>query len=275
MNRRNLRRFFRNSLTVPALLVLLALLVAALFAPQLATHQPNRQDFVAMLQPPSAAHWLGTDELGRDIFSRVLFGARISVTVALLAVGLGSLVGVAVGLVAGFYGGTIDNLLMRVIDVLLAFPGILLALLIASTMGAGLTSIVVAVAAYSVPTFARIMRGSVLAVKSREFVEAARAAGSGTHRILLQHILLNSFTPVLVYATLLMGSAILTAAALSFLGVGIRPPTAEWGAMISAGRSFMRRAPHIILGPGVAIFSTVLAFNILGDALRDTLDPKR
>jgi ABC-type dipeptide/oligopeptide/nickel transport system permease subunit len=272
---RNLRRFFRNSLTVPALLVLLALLVAALFAPQLATHQPNRQDFVAMLQPPSAAHWLGTDELGRDIFSRVLFGARISVTVALLAVGLGSLVGVAVGLVAGFYGGTIDNLLMRVIDVLLAFPGILLALLIASTMGAGLTSIVVAVAAYSVPTFARIMRGSVLAVKSREFVEAARAAGSGTHRILLQHILLNSFTPVLVYATLLMGSAILTAAALSFLGVGIRPPTAEWGAMISAGRSFMRQAPHIILGPGVAIFSTVLAFNILGDALRDTLDPKR
>jgi len=273
--RRNLRRFFRNPLTWPALVVLLALVVAAVFAPQLATHQPNRQDFLAILQPPSAEHWLGTDELGRDIYTRVLYGARISVTVALLAVGLGGLTGVLIGLFAGFFGGATDNVLMRIIDVLLAFPGILLAILIASTMGAGLTSIIVAVAAYSVPTFARIMRSSVLAVKSREFVEAARAAGSRNFNIMVRHIFLNSFTPVLVYATLLMGSAILTAAALSFLGVGINPPTAEWGAMISAGRSFMRQAPHIILGPGVAIFLTVLSFNILGDALRDTLDPKR
>lgn len=272
---RALKRFFRNRLTWPALAVLVALLVAAIFAPQLATHQPNRQDFLAILQPPSAEHWLGTDELGRDIYTRVLYGARISVTVAVLAVGLGGLVGILVGLLAGFFGGATDNVLMRIIDVLLAFPGILLAILIASTMGAGLLSIVVAVAAYSVPTFARIMRSSVLAVKSREFVEAARAAGSRSINIMVRHIFLNSFTPVLVYATLLMGSAILTAAALSFLGVGINPPTAEWGAMISAGRSFMRQAPHIILGPGVAIFLTVLSFNILGDALRDTLDPKR
>ena len=272
---RALKRFFRNRLTWPALAVLVALLVAAIFAPQLATHQPNRQDFLAILQPPSAEHWLGTDELGRDIYTRVLYGARISVTVAVLAVGLGGLVGILVGLLAGFFGGATDNVLMRIIDVLLAFPGILLAILIASTMGAGLLSIVVAVAAYSVPTFARIMRSSVLAVKSREFVEAARAAGSRSINIMVRHSFLNSFTPVLVYATLLMGSAILTAAALSFLGVGINPPTAEWGAMISAGRSFMRQAPHIILGPGVAIFLTVLSFNILGDALRDTLDPKR
>lgn len=273
--KRGFRRFFRNWLTWPALAVLVALVAAAVFAPQLATHQPNRQDFLAMLQPPSSAHWLGTDELGRDIYTRVLYGARISVTVALLAVGLGGLVGVIIGLFAGFLGGAVDNVLMRMIDILLAFPGILLALLIASTMGAGLTSIIVAVAANSVPTFARIMRSSVLAVKGREFVEAARAAGSRTLNIMVRHIFLNSFTPVLVYATLLMGSAILTAAALSFLGVGLRPPTAEWGAMISAGRSFMRQAPHIILGPGVAIFLTVLSFNILGDALRDTLDPKR
>jgi len=273
--RRNLRRFFRNPLTWPALGVLVLLVLAAVFAPQLATHQPNRQDFLAILQPPSAEHWLGTDELGRDIYTRVLYGARISVTVALLAVGLGGAVGILIGLLAGFFGGATDNVLMRIIDVLLAFPGILLAILIASTMGSGLTSIIVAVAAYSVPTFARIMRSSVLAVKGREFVEAARAAGSRSLNIMLRHIFLNSFTPVLVYATLLMGSAILTAAALSFLGVGINPPTAEWGAMISAGRSFMRQAPHIILGPGVAIFLTVLAFNILGDALRDTLDPKR
>ncbi len=272
---RGLRSFFRNRLVVPAIIVLLALLVAALFAPQLATHQPNRQNFTALLQPPSAENWLGTDELGRDIYTRVLYGARISVTVAVLAVGLGAIVGVSIGLLAGYFGGALDNGLMRVIDVLLAFPGILLAILIASTMGAGLGAIIVAVAANSVPTFARIMRGSVLSVRSREYVESARAAGARHGRILLKHVLLNSFSPVLVYATLLMGSAILTAAALSFLGVGISPPTAEWGAMISAGRNFMRQAPHIILGPGVAIFLTVLAFNILGDALRDALAPKR
>lgn len=270
-----LKRFFRNWLTIPAVAILVMLLVAAVFAPQLASHQPNRQDFVAMLKPPSGDHWLGTDELGRDIYSRVLYGARISVSVAVLAVGLGALVGVAIGLIAGYFGRATDTVLMRLIDVLLAFPGILLAILIASTMGAGLTSIIVAVAAYSVPTFARIMRSSVLSVRSREFVEAARAVGSRHGNIILRHIFLNSFSPVLVYATLLMGSAILTAAALSFLGVGIAPPTAEWGSMISAGRSFMRQAPHIILGPGVAIFLTVLSFNILGDALRDTLDPKR
>lgn len=201
---RNLKRFFSNRLTWPALLIVLGLIVAALFAPQLATHQPNRQDFLAMLAPPSAEHWLGTDELGRDIFSRVLYGARISVTVAVIAVGLGGLVGVGVGLIAGYFGGAADNVLMRIIDVLLAFPGILLAILIATTMGAGLTSIIIAVAVYSVPTFARIMRSAVLSVKSREFVEAARAAGSRTLPLLLRHILLNSFTPVLVYATLLM-----------------------------------------------------------------------
>lgn len=257
-----------------ALAVVVLLLVAAVFAPQLATHQPTRQDFRAVLQPPSGAHYLGTDEIGRDIFSRVVFGARVSVTVGVLSVALGALVGITIGLLAGFYGGALDGVLMRVIDVLLAFPGILLAILLATALGAGLGPVIIAVAAYSVPTFARVMRGSVLAVRSREFVEAARAAGAGGGRLILKHVFLNSFSPVLVYATLLMGGAILTAAALSFLGVGVAPPTPEWGAMISTARDYMRRAPHVIVGPGIAIFLTVLSFNILGDALRDALDPK-
>ncbi len=272
--RRRLRRFLRSPLTIFAVVVVLLLLVAAVFAPQLATHLPNRQDFRAVLQPPSAAHWLGTDEIGRDIYSRVIFGARISVTVGLLSVGLGGLVGILIGLVSGFYGGAVDSVLMRLIDVLLAFPGILLAILLATALGAGLVPVIIAVAAYSVPTFARVMRGSVLSVRTREFVEAARAVGVGDATVLVRHIFLNSFAPVLVYATLLMGGAILTAAALSFLGVGVAPPTPEWGAMISTARTYMRQAPHVILGPGVAIFVTVLAFNILGDALRDALDPK-
>lgn len=264
----------KNPLAAPAVLVVLWLLVAAVFAPQLATHDPNRQNFVALFQPPSATHYLGTDELGRDIYSRVVFGARVSVTVGLLAVVLGGVVGIGTGLLAGYFGGALDSVLMRFIDVLLAFPGILLAILIAAVLGAGLVPIIIAIALYSVPTFARVARSSTLSVREREYVEAARAAGAGHVRIIVQHVLLNSFGPVLVYATMLMGTAILTAAALSFLGVGISPPTAEWGSMINAARAYMRQAPHLILGPGVAVFVTVLAFNILGDVLRDALDPK-
>lgn len=271
---RSLRRFLKSPLTLGAVAVVLLLVFAAVFAPKLATHQPNRQDFRAVLKPPSHDHYLGTDEIGRDIYSRVIYGARVSVTVGVLSVALGGLVGITVGLLAGFYGGALDGVLMRLIDVLLAFPGILLAILLATALGAGLGPVIIAVAAYSVPTFARVMRGSVLAVRSREFVEAARAAGAGGARVMVRHVFLNSFAPVLVYATLLMGGAILTAAALSFLGVGVAPPTPEWGAMISTARTYMRQAPHVILGPGVAIFLTILAFNVLGDALRDALDPK-
>ena len=272
---RKLRQLFKkNRLSLPAVLIIFLLFFAALFAPLLATHDPTRQDFLSLLEVPSAEHWLGTDELGRDIYSRVLYGARISIAIGVLSVGSGGIVGVAVGLLAGFYGGLMDNVLMRLVDVLLAFPGILLAILIAAVLGAGLVPVVIAVAIYSIPTFSRIMRSSVLSVREREYVEAARAAGASDNRIILKHILLNSFAPVLVYATLLMGSAILTAAALSFLGVGVAPPTPEWGAMISTARAYLRDAPHLILGPGVAIFLTVLAFNILGDAFRDLLDPK-
>lgn len=267
--------FRRSRLAGPAAAFVLLLFVAAVFAPQLATHSPTRQNFRAVLAPPSAENWLGTDELGRDVYSRVVHGARISVTVAVLAVGLGAFVGVLIGLTAGYLGGAIDDVFMRAIDILLAFPGILLAILIAAILGSGLLPVVLAVAIYSVPTFARVMRSSVLSIKEREYVEGARAAGASDLRIVLRHILVNAFGPVLVYATLLMGTAILTAAALSFLGVGVAPPTPEWGAMISAGRSVMREGAHVVLFPGIAIFLTVLSFNVLGDALRDAFDPKR
>ena len=267
-------RFRKNKMSLAAAIMIVLLLGVGVFSPQIATHEPNRQDFGSVLQSPSADHWFGTDELGRDIFSRVVYGARLSLVISVLAVGIGGLVGVTIGLLGGYYGGIVDTLVGRLIDILLSFPGILIAMLIAVALRAGIFAVVVAVAVYSVPTFARLSRSAALATKQREFVESAHAAGASQARIIVRHVLLNSFGPILVYATLLLGSAILTAAALSFLGVGVPPPTAEWGAMINAGRAHMRHSPHIVFFPGMAIFVTVLSFNIVGDALRDILDPK-
>ncbi len=268
------REFQRNILNVLALVTVLALVLIGILAPQLAPYEPNAANFQRILEPPSSDHWMGTDEVGRDVFSRILYGTRLSFTIGVLAVALGALVGVSIGLLSGYYGGTLDAVTMRIIDVLMSFPGILLAMLIATALGAGIVPVILAVAIYSVPTFARLARSSALSVKEREFVEAALAAGAGDTRIILKHVFVNSFGPIVVYATLLLGGAILTAAALSFLGVGVPPPTAEWGAMISTGRSHMRFAPHVVLFPGLAIFITVLAFNVLGDTLRDMLDSK-
>lgn len=268
------RRFRKNKLSAAAAVMILLLFLIGLLAPQLSRHDPNRQHFTNILDPPSAEYWFGTDELGRDIYSRVVYGARLSLVMSTLAVGLGGVVGITMGLLGGYYGGVFDGIVGGIIDILLSFPGILIAMLIAAAMQAGVFAVVVAVAVYSVPTFARLSRSAALSVKEREFVEAARAAGGSQQRIIVRHVLLNSFGPILVYATLLLGSAILTAAALSFLGVGVPPPTAEWGSMINAGRTHMRHAPHVVMFPGMAIFLTVLSFNIVGDALRDILDPK-
>jgi len=269
-----IRRFRENPFSAAAAVLILGLFLIAIFAPQLAPYGSNDQDYAHVLEPPSVKHWFGTDQLGRDVMSRIIYGSRISLVVSVLAVALGASVGVLVGLLAGYWGGTVDLLVGRVIDILLSFPGILLAMLIAATMQAGMHAVVIAVAVYSVPTFARLSRSAALEVKEREYVEAAKAAGASEMRVIVNHVLLNSFGPILVYATLLLGSAILTAAALSFLGVGVPPPAPEWGAMISSGRGDMRHAPHIVFFPGMAIFVAVLAFNILGDALRDVLDPK-
>ena len=269
-----MRQVRRSPVRCAAVMVVLGLVIAALFAPVVATQTPTRMDFEAVLQRPNARHIFGTDDAGRDIFSRVVYGARVSTTVGVLAVALGATVGVSLGLVAGYYGRVWDTIAVWTVDTLLAFPGILLALLIATILGAGLGSIVVAIGIFSIPTFARLTRGSVLTAKRREYVEAARAAGARDNHIIIRHVLLNSVGPIVVFATLVIGRAILTEAALSFLGVGVPPPTPAWGAMVSAGQNYVRTAPYVVIFPGVAILVTVLAFNILGDALRDALDPK-
>jgi len=265
----------KSKLTAISAVLVLFILVIALFAPQIAPSDPISGNYRVMLQPPTREHLFGTDELGRDIFSRVVYGARISILIGLMALVVGLLVGVTIGLTTGYFGGVVDLVGMRFIDILLSFPGILLAILISSTFGAGLFPVILAIGIYSVPTFSRVTRGSVLVIKEMGYVEAARAIGASTPRIMLRHILVNIFGPILVYSTLRMGSAVLTTAFLSFLGVGVSPPTPEWGLMVNTARNFMREAPHVILFPGMAIFVTVLVFNLLGDGLRDLFDVKQ
>jgi len=273
---RALKRTLRKSkLTAVSGVLVVLILTVALFAPQLAPKDPLRANFRTILEAPTAEHPFGTDEVGRDILSRVIFGARISISIGLLALVVGLVIGVSIGLFTGYFGGAVDFVGMRFIDVLLSFPGILLAILISATFGAGLFPVILAIGLYSVPTFSRITRGSVLVVKEMGYVEAARAIGASTPRILVRHILMNVFGPILVYSTLRMGSAVLTTAFLSFLGVGVAPPTPEWGLMVNTARNFMREAPHVILFPGLAIFVTVLVFNLLGDGLRDLFDVKQ
>ena len=273
---RNVRHILRKSkLTAISGLLVVSILVVAIFAPQIATYDPLKGNFRAMLESPTREHIFGTDELGRDIFSRVVYGARISILIGLMALVVGLTVGVTIGLLSGYFGGAIDLVAMRFIDILLSFPGILLAILISSTFGAGLFSVVLAIGLYSVPTFSRVARGSALVVKETGYVEAAKAIGASTPRILLRHVLANILGPILVYSTLRMGTAVLTTAFLSFLGVGVSPPTPEWGLMVNTARNFMRDAPHVILFPGLAIFVTVLVFNLLGDGLRDLFDVKQ
>jgi peptide/nickel transport system permease protein len=233
-----------------------------------------RQDLLGALAPPSRAHLFGTDQFGRDILARVMFGARVSLTSGLLVVLLAMLTGVPLGLIAGYYGGSTDQVISRGIDILLAFPGFLLALAIVSVLGPSLTNAMLAVAISSIPVFTRVVRGSVLSEKAREYILAARALGCGRGRIIFRHLLPNIMGPILVLATLRIGTAILTTAMLSFLGLGAQPPTPEWGEMLATARPYIRQAWWLTLFPGMAITVTVLAVNLLGDGLRDVLDPK-
>ncbi|MFP4330282.1 MAG: ABC transporter permease [Alkalispirochaetaceae bacterium] len=269
------RKLLRNrSAVVGGLFILLLLAIAA--APSLfATHDPTRfQDPGNRFQPPSSEHWFGTDNLGRDIYSRVIYGTRVTLTVAFRSVIVGALLGVTLGIVAGYYGTWVDTIIMRLMDILLAFPGILLALAIVSALGASLDNVVIAIAIFSVPTFARIVRGSTLVVRNLEYIEAIRALGARDIKIIFQHVLPNVLSPIIVQATLYIATAILIASGLSFLGLGAQPPTPEWGLMLSAGRDFIWNAIHVTLFPGLAIVLAVLSFNLLGDGLRDALDPR-
>ncbi|BAF88991.1 ABC-type dipeptide/oligopeptide/nickel transport permease protein [Azorhizobium caulinodans ORS 571] len=268
------RRFRKQKVALVAGAFLLALLLVAIFAPWVAPYDPSTPDYMAILQGPSAAHWAGTDAYGRDVFSRIIFGARISLAVGFLSVSLGGFVGVTLGVVSGYYGGLIDSVIMRVCDVLLAFPGILLAIGVIAILGPGIDNVIYAVAVFSVPIFARLARGSTLSLKRAVYVDAARAIGVKDRVIMMRHLLPGALPNVIVYFSMRIGTSILTAASLSFIGLGAQPPSPEWGAMLADGRSYIGVADNVTLFPGIAIFITVLAFNLLGDGLRDALDPK-
>ena len=270
-----LQKFLKQRAAVVAALVVLVLLLLALLAPWIAPYDAeNYFDYDQLNAAPSAAHWFGMDALGRDIFSRILVGARLSLAAGLISVVAGAVVGSLLGLLAGYYEGWCDRLVMRVSDVLLAFPGVLLAIGIVAVLGNGMLNVILAVAVFSVPAFARLVRGNVLVLKQQTYIEAVRSLGAPDHVILLRHLLPGTLSAIVVYLTLRLGSAIITAASLSFLGLGAQPPTPEWGAMLNEARADMLNAPHIALFPSLAIFITVLAFNLLGDGLRDALDPK-
>ncbi len=269
-----IKQLLRNKKAVVGAVIILGFALGAIFAPFITDHHPTHQNIRNRLQGPSSENYLGTDQFGRDIFSRILHGGRLSLRVGFTSVGIALLIGGTMGLTAGYYGGFIDNLFMRFVDVLLALPGFLLALAIVASLGAGLENVIIAIGIANIPPFARMMRSSVLTVKELDYVAASVAIGSSDVRILLRHVLPNAINPIIVLATLGLAGAILSAAGLSFLGMGAQPPTPEWGSMIAMARPFIRVAHYPVTFPGLAIFFTVLSLNMVGDGLRDALDPR-
>ncbi|HLN64538.1 MAG TPA: ABC transporter permease [Symbiobacteriaceae bacterium] len=269
-----LRRLAKHKAAMAGLVILVMLVVLAVLAPAIAPYSPTDGDFASYLQPPGGAHWMGTDDQGRDVFTRVLFGLRLSLVVGLISVSIGAVVGVTLGALAGFKGGWLDNAVMRVMDILLAFPIMLLALAIVIGLGQGLDKAIIAVGIVSIPQYARITRGAVIQVRENDYVQAARATGATELRALLKHIMPNIFAPLLVRATLGTSEAVLETAGLSFLGLGAKLPTPELGLMIARSREHFYDAPYLIYFPGLAITLMILALNLLGDGLRDALDPR-
>ncbi len=268
------RKFKKQRIAMIAAFFIGFLFIVALIGPFIAPYSAVEPDYENILSAPSMQHLAGTDAFGRDIFSRIIEGTRISLFVGLSSVFFSAVLGTILGLVSGYYGGWLDNMIMRICDVLFAFPGILLAIGIIAILGPGLGNVVIAVAIFGIPTFARIVRSSTLSIKETLYVESARSVGASAKRIIFKHIFPSTLSSIIVYFTMRIGTAILTAASLSFLGLGAQPPSPEWGAMLSAGRDFLNTAPHVTFFPGLSIFITVLAFNLLGDGLRDALDPK-
>jgi len=269
-----LHRVVRNRAAVTGGIVVAIFVVVAALAPILSPYDPLKGGLGNRLRAPSATHWLGTDELGRDILSRVLYGARITAQIQVAAVGLALLLGTALGLAAGYVRGSVDQTIMRLMDILMAFPGIFLALAIIAALGTGLGNVIIATGIFLVPQFARVVRASTLTLREMEFVQAARALGRGDLAIVFRYLLPTSLAPIIVQTSLRTATVLLTASGLSFLGLGVQPPSPEWGAMLSNARSYMITAPHVALMPGLAIALVVLGFNLLGDGLRDSLDPR-
>ncbi len=266
--------FLRSPLTIVGLVIVALFLFAAFAAPLISPYDPNKQQLSLRLKPPTADHILGTDQLGRDVFSRIIWGARISLMVGLVVVISASIFGTFIGLVAGYFGGWLDDGLMRVTDIFFAFPSLILAMAIAGALSPSIENAMIAIAVVTWPVYARLVRGQVLSLRKREFVEAAESVGASGARIIRKHLLPNSISPLLVQASFDMGGAILIAAGLSFIGFGAQPPLAEWGVMISDGRKYVTTHSWLPLFPGIAILLTVAAFNLIGDGLRDALDPR-
>ncbi|MBP2626182.1 MAG: transporter permease [Firmicutes bacterium] len=268
------RRFKRNRLAVAGLIIIVVLILTAIFADFIAPYPYDQQNLQETFQSPSAKHLFGTDDFGRDTFSRIVYGSRISLEVGFVAVSISVIIGGTLGALAGYYGGKVDHFIMRGIDILLSIPQILLAIAIVAALGPGLFNLMVAVGIASIPQYARIVQASVLSIRGQEFVEAAKAVGSSDFRIIFKHIIPNAIAPVIVQVTLGIAVAILSAAGLSFIGLGIQPPIPEWGAMLSSGRSYIRTYWFMTVFPGLAIMITIFGLNLLGDGLRDALDPR-
>ena len=270
------RRLKKNRMAMLGLFVITLLILVSIFADFIFDYNDVviKQDTSIRLEGPSSEHWLGTDEFGRDILARLVHGSRVSLSVGVVAVTISLLIGGTLGAIAGFYGGKVDNVIMRFMDILLAVPSLLLSITIVSALGPSLINLMLAIGISLVPSYARIVRASVLTVKDQEFVEAARCIGANNFEIITSHIIPNCMAPIIVQVSLKVASAILSTSGLSFLGLGVKAPTPEWGAMLSGGRSYLRNAPHLCIFPGIAIIITILSLNLLGDGLRDALDPK-
>jgi peptide/nickel transport system permease protein len=272
--RRAWRRLKRRPAAMVALAIVAMIVLAAILAPLMAPYDPTQQSWTAVRQPPSAAHWFGTDEVGRDVFSRVLYGARASLSAGVVSIFIAVMLGVPLGLLAGYVGGWTDAFMSRLTDAMLAIPFLILAIALAAFLGPSLTNAMIAIGISATPIFIRLTRGQVLAVKAEDYVEAARAVGNPHLRIALRHILPNVMPPLLVQVTLTIAAAVIAEASLSFLGLGQQPPMPSWGSMLNSAQRFLSNAPWMAIYPGIAIFITVLSFNVLGDGLRDALDPR-
>ncbi|NLG07782.1 MAG: ABC transporter permease [Deinococcales bacterium] len=273
--RRVAKQFARRPLAMLGLVIVVAMVLVAIFAPQLAPYDPTKPDFTAILQAPSSKYLLGTDEVGRDLLSRLIYGARASIRAGIIAVLIAVGLGVPTGLLSGYVGGWLDRLvIMRLTDAMIAFPTIVLALALAAALGGNLTTAMLAIGIGSAPAFIRLARAQALSLREQEFVEAARALGNGANKVMLRHVLPNAVGPLLVQASIAIAAAILAETALSFLGLGVQPPTPSWGSTLRIGTGYMQQAPWLSLYPGLAIFATVLGINLLGDGLRDVLDPR-
>lgn len=269
-----LTKLIHQKLAFAAGICVVGLIILAIIGPYIIPYKITTVDYQAVLQGPTSKHWFGTDPFGRDLFSRIVAGTRISLSVGFISVLIGAVLGTIFGLIAGFYGGWLDSIIMRTSDVLFAFPGLILAIGIVAILGPGISNVVIAVSIFNIPSFARIVRSATLAAKSALYVEAARSIGAKNRRLIWSHIFPETISTIIVYFTMRIGTAILTAASLSFLGLGAQPPSPEWGAMLSGGRDYLDTSPFITIFPGLAIFFTVLVFNLFGDGLRDVLDPK-